>query len=175
MRQKAPGSCTTEWRCLEKYFERWFWNPKLQDNQSIEQDIRAKSKTSVLSVLLTSSQLLHPINIKIRMGPIWALPERQLDCTPGDSPLEQGCLSRLGIPYLRPRDPSLPKAERPLTHNKSLVSDWQHAELMQWSITNRCSYSDTINVVWIIPFDMDHWPSLRPRSDPAAPRLQKWD
>ena len=67
---------------------------------------------------------IHSINTAVRMGPVWALPELQLHCRPGDSPLEQGPLSRLETPYLRLRDPSLPKAERSPTCGGSVVSDW---------------------------------------------------
>lgn len=84
---KVPGSSTGEWRCLEKYFKRYFRNPKVQDNQSTERAISTKSKTPVLPKLLIRSQLLHPLNIKIRMGSIWALPEcqtvQQLACMAG--------------------------------------------------------------------------------------------
>jgi len=101
MSWKPPDSCTREWRCLEKYFQRWFGNPKLQDNQTTEQDTRYKTKGSTLSILLASSQLLHSVNITIKMGPVGALLELQLDSTPGVHPhFEQGCLSRLEFPYL---------------------------------------------------------------------------
>lgn len=96
----------------ETYFERWSQSPKMQNNQSTERDIRAKRKTCILSILLTNSQLLHSINTTTSISQIWALPQLQLNCSTHDSPLVQGCLSRFEIPYLRLREPSLPKAER---------------------------------------------------------------
>lgn len=120
---KAPSSSIREWRCLEKYFGRWFQNPKVQDNQSTEQDTRAKPERSVLSIILTSCPVLHSISITSRMGPVWALPELQLDCTQVTLPWGRDT-SRFEIPHPRLRDPSLPKAERSLTRDRSLVSDW---------------------------------------------------
>lgn len=51
---------------FKKYFERRLWSSKMQGNQSTEQDTRTKMKTSTLSILLTSSQLLHSIVVTIR-------------------------------------------------------------------------------------------------------------
>lgn len=121
---QVHGWHTREWRCLEKYFKSWFINPNLQDNQNTEEDTRAKMKNSISSILLPSSQLFFSINIIIRMGPVGDLPELQLDCALGDPPFDWECLSRLEIPYLRLRDPSLTKAKRSLTHNRSVVHDW---------------------------------------------------
>lgn len=85
-------------------------------------NLRARNSPSCLCYWLTANYLLHPKNIIFRMGPAWALPELQLDCTSGDT-LERGHISRLEIPYPRLKDPSLPKVERSLTYNRSSVTD----------------------------------------------------
>lgn len=85
--QEATGLTSLGWICkLEspwliykgvkvswKIFQNVFLKPKVQDNQSTERAISTKWKTSVLPEQLIRSQLLHPLNIKIGMGPIWAL------------------------------------------------------------------------------------------------------
>lgn len=48
---KDPRSGAGEWKCFETYFERWFWNPKVQDNQSTEQNTGANMRTTILSQL----------------------------------------------------------------------------------------------------------------------------
>lgn len=132
---KAPASHTREWRCFIKIFQKALLKP--QNARQLKYRTRAKTKTKVLSIVLTSSQLLCSINITIRMSPVWAPPELQLDCKPGGSPLEQEHLSSFEIPYLRLRDTSLPKVKRSLNRKRFLVSDWFHAELIL--MKNYCS------------------------------------
>lgn len=73
---------------LEKYFKRWFEAHKCNITKVQKKIPELKQKISILFILLTSSQLHHSINIAIRMSPIQALPELQLDGMPGDSPIQ---------------------------------------------------------------------------------------
>lgn len=70
---------------LEKYFKRWFEAHKCNITKVQKKIPELKQKISILFILLTSS---HSINIAIRMSPIQALPELQLDGMPGDSPIQ---------------------------------------------------------------------------------------
>lgn len=85
----------------EKYFERWFWSPNVQDNESAEWDSRAKTKAFILSVLLINRHRFPFNNCEL-----------QLDCRPE----EQGKLSRFGIPSLPEPHPEVlpcPRATDP--------------------------------------------------------------
>lgn len=88
----------------------------------------------VLSAPLTSSQVLHSTNVTTRMGPVWAHPKRQLDRTPGAE-------TTLQVSDSSPENKRPLKVHRSATHNRSLASDQQNAELILWNTTHPCRYS----------------------------------